>query len=98
MEWKLQRVKLNGDLKNDDGKSLSEEVELWYRNPVECIRELLGNPMFRDVTKYAPEKLYEDFAEKVNVVNEMWTASWWWEIQVCDINHSQSSQDLLIDP
>ena len=81
-EWKLQRVTLTGDINDEDGKPLTEELEMWYRDPVECIRELLGNPMFQNVTKFAPEKLFEDRDGKCQVVNEMWTADWWWKIQV----------------
>jgi len=49
---------------------------------VECIRELVGNPMFQDAMKYAPEKLFEDKEGNNDVVNEMWTAEWWWKLQV----------------
>ena len=81
-EWKLQRVTLTGDINDEDGKPLTEELEMWYRDPVECIRELLGNPMFQNVTKFTPEKLFEDRDGKCQVVNEMWTADWWWKIQI----------------
>ncbi|KAJ7897783.1 hypothetical protein B0H13DRAFT_2234369 [Mycena leptocephala] len=47
----------------------------------ECVAELIGNPAFRHAMRCAPEKLYEDVQDTIEVVNEMWTASWWWEIQ-----------------
>ena len=80
-------LEIEGDLpdfmKDPSGNTLKKEaVELWYRNPVELVEELLGNPMFKDV-KYAPEHIYEDKEGKVEVIDEMWTAKWWWEIQVC---------------
>ncbi|KAJ7693514.1 hypothetical protein B0H14DRAFT_3100718 [Mycena olivaceomarginata] len=59
----------------------TETVELWFRDPVECVAELIGNPMFKDAMRYAPEKLFTDEAGTDEVVNEMWTAQWWWEIQ-----------------
>ncbi|KAF8172517.1 hypothetical protein K438DRAFT_1981370 [Mycena galopus ATCC 62051] len=59
----------------------TETVELWFRDPVECVAELIGNPMFKDAMRYAPQKLFTDQAGTEEVVNEMWTASWWWEIQ-----------------
>jgi len=61
----------------------TEAIELWHRNPVELVEELIGNPNFRDVMKYAPERKYEDKERKVQVIDEMWTGKWWWEIQVC---------------
>ncbi|KAJ7106620.1 hypothetical protein C8R44DRAFT_834329 [Mycena epipterygia] len=60
----------------------SERLDLWWRDPVECVAELIGNPAFKDAMRYAPQKLYADKDGKVEVIDEMWTASWWWEIQV----------------
>ncbi|KAJ6457133.1 hypothetical protein C8R47DRAFT_1328555 [Mycena vitilis] len=60
---------------------LSKAKRASSRDPVECVAELIGNPSFRHAMRYAPEKLYEDIEGKIEVVNEMWTASWWWEIQ-----------------
>ncbi len=74
---------LTGDRLDSEGNNLTERLELWYRDPVDCIRELMGNPMFRDVMKYAPEKLFSDSQGSTAVINEMWTASWWWDLQVC---------------
>ncbi|KAJ7508692.1 hypothetical protein B0H11DRAFT_1704018 [Mycena galericulata] len=86
VKWHCKRLNTKGDLpdldKDPTGATMRrEENELWWRDPVECVQELIGNPAFRDVMRYAPEKLYVDKEENVEVVNEMWTASWWWEIQ-----------------
>lgn len=67
---------------DEDGKPLTEELELWWRDPVECIRELLGNPVFKEIMRYAPEHHYQDKEGKVRITNEMWTADWWWKLQV----------------
>ncbi|PBK68122.1 hypothetical protein ARMSODRAFT_988855 [Armillaria solidipes] len=37
--------------------------------------------MFRDSMKYAPERIVLDRHCEVEVINEMWTASWWQELQ-----------------
>ncbi|KAJ7246428.1 hypothetical protein C8J57DRAFT_1081604 [Mycena rebaudengoi] len=79
--WKLENVALKGDLKDEDGNEIVENLELWYRDPVDCIRELMGNPVFRDVMQYTPQKLYEDKEGKSEVINEMWSAAWWWNLQ-----------------
>lgn len=65
---------------------MSEELELWHRDPVDCIRELLGNPAFKDGMVFAPEQVYEDVEGKSRVINEMHTADWWWKIQVRNQN------------
>lgn len=80
--WNLRTIHLKGDLKDEDENELTEEMELWFRDPVECIKELMGNPVFKDVMRYAPEKMYSDKEGKEPIVNEMWTAEWWWKLQV----------------
>ena len=58
--WTCDIVTSKGDL-NEAGEPLpSEKLELWRRDPVECVRELLGNPALKDYLKYAPERVYED--------------------------------------
>ncbi|RDB24482.1 hypothetical protein Hypma_008517 [Hypsizygus marmoreus] len=79
--WNLHNIHLKGDIVNEDGDFLTEDLELWWRDPVECIRELMGNPIFRDVMRFTPEQLFEDSGGKEKIVDEMWTAGWWWKIQ-----------------
>lgn len=42
----------------------------------------MGNEAFRDKMHYQPERVYEDQEGKFRIFDEMWTAEWWWEIQV----------------
>lgn len=65
------------------GKALTEEIELWRRDPVECVRELIGNPAFKDHLAYLPERVYGDAKGGTRLYDEMWTAEWWWKVQVC---------------
>jgi hypothetical protein len=68
---------------NEDGDPLpAEKLELWRRNPVDCVKELLGNPALKNHMKYAPERVYEDMEGKTRIFDEMWTANWWWDTQV----------------
>ncbi|KAH9955584.1 hypothetical protein BGW80DRAFT_1439476 [Lactifluus volemus] len=39
-----------------------ERQMFWWRDPVECMADLLGNPEFRDSLAYAPERVYVDDA------------------------------------
>ena len=39
-------IRTEGELFDEDDKPIIEEHELWICNPVECIRELIGNPAF----------------------------------------------------
>jgi hypothetical protein len=82
VKWVYRPINLNGDILDDNGKPMTEHLELWYRDPVEVVRELMGNPIFKEVMRYAPERVYCDSVGAERVVNEMWTAEWWWEVQV----------------
>lgn len=84
VDWTYRPINLNGDVLDDSGKPMTEQLELWYHDPVKVVRELMGNPMFRDVMRYAPERVFSDAAGNEEVINEMWTAEWWWDIQVSD--------------
>jgi len=37
-------IDVEGDLVGEDGAMKQETVELWRRDPVECVEELIGNP------------------------------------------------------
>jgi hypothetical protein len=75
-------VTIVGDLTDETGKPLAEEVELWLRDPVECIERLIGNPAFKDSISYVPERVYADDSLTSRRYDEMWTADWWWDVQV----------------
>jgi hypothetical protein len=87
VKWECEDLEITGDepdLEADpSGATMRKEMlEFWYRDPVECVRELIGKPAFDGYLKYAPERHFADAAEEVEVINEMWNASWWWKIQV----------------
>ncbi|KAJ7318309.1 hypothetical protein DFH08DRAFT_1036468 [Mycena albidolilacea] len=57
---------------------------MWYRNPIECVKELLGNPSFAGKQGYKPIRVYKRFKDgqySNQEFTEMWTADWWWAIQ-----------------
>ncbi len=70
-DWKLEEITLTEDHLDGDGNNLTEKLELWYRDPVDCICELMGNLMFHDAMKYAPEKLFADSNRSTVVINKM---------------------------
>lgn len=82
--WFCHPFELKGDEKDDEGQPMREIVEMWYRDPVECIRELVGNPSFIK-QGYKPIRVYKSFEDERYTnreFSEMWTADWWWKIQV----------------
>ncbi|KAF7333807.1 hypothetical protein MVEN_02337600 [Mycena venus] len=55
-EWTCEIFEIIGDEKDARGNLKKEEVEFWKRDPVECIKELMGNAAFREKMRYAPQK------------------------------------------
>ncbi|EPQ51466.1 hypothetical protein GLOTRDRAFT_132835 [Gloeophyllum trabeum ATCC 11539] len=80
-KWHRDVVTVGGDKFDEKGQVMTEDLELWRRDPVECIRELFENPAFRDKLSYVPEHVYRDEAGNIRIYDEMWTADWWWDIQ-----------------
>ncbi|THH04141.1 hypothetical protein EW145_g5737 [Phellinidium pouzarii] len=80
--WNCQVITVAGDFSNPDGSPASEEYELWSRDAFEIVRDLLGNPAFKDHMAYAPERIYCDNQGKSRRYDEVWTGDWWWNIQV----------------
>lgn len=81
-EWICNIVTITGNLVDENGVCMEESVEVWRRDPVECVKELMGNPAFKDYMSYIPEHAYLDKGGKVRIYDEMWTADWWWNTQV----------------
>ena len=81
-EWQCEVITAQGDIMDENGTCLEEYLELWFRDPVECVRELLSNPAFVEFVLYAPERVYSDSEGKERIYDEMWSADWWWEMQV----------------
>ncbi|EJD45508.1 hypothetical protein AURDEDRAFT_64485, partial [Auricularia subglabra TFB-10046 SS5] len=80
-EWMLKRLKLRGDLLDAQGKPLIEKLELWFRNPVEIISDLLANPAFADRIDFEPVRVWLDELKTKRVYGEANTGNWWWELQ-----------------
>jgi hypothetical protein len=59
-DWQCGILTIKGDRHGDNGKALEEQVELWFPDPIECVRELIGNPAFDGNMAYAPERVYAD--------------------------------------
>lgn len=81
-EWMCDIVRVAGDRPGEDGQLMAEELELWRRDPIECIRELLGNPNLKNDIAYEPVRAFKDQEGTNRIYDEAWTADWWWQTQV----------------
>ncbi|KAK6971867.1 hypothetical protein R3P38DRAFT_3241554 [Favolaschia claudopus] len=80
-EWYCQIFEITGDEVDGDGKKKTESLELWYRNSIDCIREFLSNPAFKEKMNFVPRRFFRNPDGTNREWSEMWTAEWWWEIQ-----------------
>ncbi|KAG0691870.1 hypothetical protein DFH29DRAFT_986070 [Suillus ampliporus] len=65
--WSCKKVSIQGNRTNENGRLLHEDVELWTWDPVECIRDLIGNPLFKE---------HMDHKGLHCIIDDMWMADW----------------------
>jgi hypothetical protein len=57
-------------------------VKLYYRDAIECLESLFGNPLFADALQFAPFRLFKTAQKLVRVYNEWMSGNVAWEMQV----------------
>jgi len=63
--------------------TVSQPIELFYRDPMEAVRHLLSRPDFTEHMDFIPKRVYTDSDESERLYSEMSTGDWWWRVQVC---------------
>ena len=71
--WKYTLISVDGSEKTH---------ELFYRNPLDCLKALWADPAFDGHMSFAPEKRYSDRAKTQRLYTDMKTGDFWWEMQV----------------
>lgn len=59
-----------------------EAFDVYFRDILECIRALYGDPEFAPYLKFVPERHYTDENRTVRLYHDMHTGKWWWDTQV----------------
>ena len=59
-----------------------EVFELYFRDIIECIRALFGDPSFAPYLVFAPERHFTDDTRTTRLFHDMHTGKWWWDTQV----------------
>lgn len=73
-EWKTKILSF------DDKPQYKHSIH--FRDPLEAIQALLGNPAHAKDIVYKPKKMFSDSSKKNRIYNEMWTGKWWHAVQV----------------
>lgn len=64
-----------------------ESFDVYFRDIIECIRALFGDPEFAPYLVFLPERHFADPQHEVPVYFDMHTGKWWWDMQVCIFHH-----------
>ncbi len=98
-DWIHEVLSVDTGMKNADGTSKVEEVQLWRRDPNECVEELIGDPTFNGHVSYRSEKVFTDFEKTKRCFGEMNSGDWWEEVQVRSVVRGRSADPFksLID-
>ncbi|KAI9451165.1 hypothetical protein BJY52DRAFT_1206005 [Lactarius psammicola] len=90
LEWEIAKwAKLRGpsstaftEMMVIDGIVVGDEVcEVFYRDILQCIRTLFGDPDLAPYLIFAPEKHYINDERTEQMYHDMHTGSWWWSTQ-----------------
>jgi hypothetical protein len=60
-----------------------KKVDLFYRNPLECIQSILSNPLVNNHIKFTPFRIYESAVSAMRIYTEWLTGDVAWSMQVC---------------
>jgi hypothetical protein len=60
----------------------NERLQFHFRDVLECICAIYGDPKFMQDLIFTPERHYVDNEQTQQVYSEMNTGDWWWSIQV----------------
>lgn len=63
-------------------EEISVAGETYFRDVLECLRSLFGDPEFVPHLVFLPERHYADSDRTVRLFHDMHTGKWWWATQV----------------
>ncbi|KAF8999512.1 hypothetical protein BDQ17DRAFT_1328249 [Cyathus striatus] len=94
-KWSYTAFNIVGNELDHEGKPLTETMTLWKWDPVECIRELIGNPAFKDNLFFEMKKERTVSIEKCGLpTGDHFNISKLHNIKhYCDAIHSQGTAD-----
>ncbi|KAG8943330.1 hypothetical protein FRC03_002563 [Tulasnella sp. 419] len=79
--FKSKTFSITGDLRNAKGQLMTEMVEMYYRDPVEVVEDLISRPSLWDHLTYSPMKIYTSPARQTHIYKDMSSGDWWYDIQ-----------------
>ena len=66
------------------------KLNLFYRDPLECIQSILHNPLMKDYIKFKPLRIFESASRAMRIYTEWLTGNAAWSMQVSPLHLSIS--------
>ncbi|KAH7904360.1 hypothetical protein BJ138DRAFT_1238613 [Hygrophoropsis aurantiaca] len=58
-----------------------ESFDVYFRDILECVKALYGDPEFARYLVFTPERHYSDADRTVRMYHDLHTGKWWWDTQ-----------------
>ncbi|KAG0692585.1 hypothetical protein DFH29DRAFT_985732 [Suillus ampliporus] len=59
-----------------------EAFDVYFRDIIECVKALFGDPELASYLMFAPERHYSDEDKTQRLYHDMHTGQWWWHTQI----------------
>lgn len=81
-----------------DGYPTAKPVTIFYRDPLECIRALLQNPIFEGKWDFTPRRVYDGPNQQNRIYHEWMTSDGAWAAQVGTPRRSRDGELIFASP
>lgn len=75
-DWKSKKITI-------PGYATREPMHLFFRDALDCVEYLFGNPLFAGHMDFSPTRLYQTAEQMIRVYSEWMTGDIAWNMQVC---------------
>ena len=65
------------------GGTTTEPITFYYRDGLEVFKNILSDPSYRGSMDFIPRRVWQDHRKQSRVYDEIMTADFAWDIQVC---------------
>ncbi|TFK58599.1 hypothetical protein BDN72DRAFT_737169, partial [Pluteus cervinus] len=73
-----------------------ETFEVYFRDVLECVKALFGDPTLAPHMVFAPELHYLDASKQTRAFHDMHTGDWWWATQaLIEVDCGQDSRTII---
>jgi hypothetical protein len=74
--WKSTNISVNG-------YNAKSRITLFWRDAIECVQHVYGNPILADAMEHEPYRIYGSASKRVRYFAGPMSGDWAWDVQVC---------------